>query len=399
MAYGQYAEQIKAEIEWIKSEKTPIALFGVSNTSKQILKVLQYFQRQVVCFLDNDKTRQETEIEGLKVLAPEKLKQSTPEAAVIVGLLNNDNYKAAERQLKKNEIQVVLGKDSSLLLYYLNMVKNDKSEDDLLRLLYSLSCQKNREGIIFDLSHFITHKCTLQCENCGAMVSYYKNPKEYPASEIDLDLHKVVEAADGIYNVNVLGGEPFLHSDIVKICEDACREKKVLNITITTNATFVPKIDFAALARTGVIVNISDYGEVSSKKEELVRILKQYGIVYTVKKEDSEWYEVRPPKEQKGTWQEWAKLYRNCILRRQCVILLDGKLYPCNYVALFGKAGLYQKKPGDYVDVRGEKQKGLLHKEIVNILHKENYIPCCAYCDFDYDRKVRGGVQKGRLYV
>ena len=64
------------------------------------------------------------------------------------------------------------------------------------------------------ISLFITSRCNLRCEGCSNMIPSYKNPSDTALDELKAHTMNLLEGVDKIYRISVVGGEPFLFSDL-----------------------------------------------------------------------------------------------------------------------------------------------------------------------------------------
>lgn len=104
----------------------------------------------------------------------------------------------------------------------------------------------------------VTRKCNLKCPHC------YVDARGTRGRELSLDEHrnlakslyeKLATKAGVGYKVNITGGEPFCHSDILNII--SAYKESGFDVTMSTNALLIEKRDFEELYRNRVAVSIS----------------------------------------------------------------------------------------------------------------------------------------------
>lgn len=111
------------------------------------------------------------------------------------------------------------------------------------------------------LVHFLTFRCNARCKHCFID---FNNPKNYKNEMTLPEIRKLTKHLGGsLVNVNLTGGEPFLHPQIFEIAKAYFFNAKVKSVYITTNGAFTPAIkDFidkfiAAKIQGNIIFSIS----------------------------------------------------------------------------------------------------------------------------------------------
>jgi organic radical activating enzyme len=100
----------------------------------------------------------------------------------------------------------------------------------------------------------------------------------------------LLSAVEQVYYLNVIGGEPFVHPQLQPIFEFALKQPKIKRVSATTNGTIIPRKELLEILRNPkTIVNISDYGDLSAKRDELADILNKNGVRYNIN--ESSWHE------------------------------------------------------------------------------------------------------------
>lgn len=142
----------------------------------------------------------------------------------------------------------------------------------------------------------ITMCCNLCCKNCSSLMPYYKNPSHLDLNTIKTNLEKL-SRSEKIKNIQIIGGETFLHPDITEILLYV----STLNfeiISVYTNGTIVPNglEDILDKLDDRFTFYITEY-ERSTKVKELCEMFDKYktqheinefGNIYGSKK-GSEW--------------------------------------------------------------------------------------------------------------
>ena len=95
----------------------------------------------------------------------------------------------------------------------------------------------------------ITEKCSLKCKDCSNLMQYYEAPVNIEFNEILRDFDDLTGSADHIYEVRLIGGEPFMNKDIYKIIEYLAASPKITKLVIYSNAMVPIKEDQGQILR------------------------------------------------------------------------------------------------------------------------------------------------------
>lgn len=133
---------------------------------------------------------------------------------------------------------------------------------DWKKLLGMENWARHRKVHSYRLDVSITQRCTLACEKCNMQRAAYKNPADRDLPALLSDLQAYFSCVDFLCEMNILGGEPFLHKDFTSLLA-AIGENwrdKIGEIHIFTNGTVLPTADLPEIIRKyGYIIDISDY--------------------------------------------------------------------------------------------------------------------------------------------
>ena len=143
----------------------------------------------------------------------------------------------------------------------------------------------------------LTERCTLHCKKC-AHACHLVSPERS-----DLTLEEAKSSADYFFKFVdyitefvLIGGEPFLYSDLMKIIRyigENYRDR-IRIFSITTNGTILPDGDILEICKLyDVTMRISNYAAalpmLRKRYELLAQRLEFYGIPYKLGKEESQW--------------------------------------------------------------------------------------------------------------
>lgn len=150
-----------------------------------------------------------------------------------------------------------------------------------------------------DMPYFelvLTTRCTLRCESCGNLMQYFSSKNQYTCTLqgiLDL-LDKLFSVIDSVTHIKIIGGEPLLFKDIVKVVERLDSEPKVKSFGMVTNGTIKLKENLLiALSESKKFwLDISDYSTSPNLKiplyqKEIFNSLQSYKIPYIVRWNDN----------------------------------------------------------------------------------------------------------------
>lgn len=133
-----------------------------------------------------------------------------------------------------------------------------------------LNCKKQLHTVILQ----VTNKCNLNCIHC------HRGAKG--TAEMDVQLFKEIidELSDmGTKNINISGGEPFLHSKIMKMITYA--KKKKINVSVSTNGTLLSEKLIQKISKIGIKIIKISLDSSNPVKHDFIRGIK--GSFETVK--------------------------------------------------------------------------------------------------------------------
>ena len=249
----------------------------------------------------------------------------------------------------------------------------------------SLPIDKREKLIIPKLGLLISNKCNLCCAGCNHLVDLYKpgDTVEFTPDELFKDLSKIVEAADLINQVTIVGGEAFLHPKLSEILEMVLDLPKIGFIEIITNGSVKPREPrlFELMANKRIVVEISGYGaglpSVPQKNiQDFISELKRCQINYHCMN-TLQWFNFGDFNFRQYSKEQQIEMYRTC-----CSVsndIFNGRLYKCSRSALGTFLGKIPDYPQDYVDLH-KYSKDELRQKLLK--HFTNESPqACLHCN------------------
>lgn len=271
-----------------------------------------------------------------------------------------------------------------------NMLKNSHKKNVLLGLLY-FPVTFFRHGISLFIKIFllrktvfpsfelvVTTRCSLRCKHCANLMPYYAPAYDIPAGKLYDSIDKLMELADEVVALKVLGGEPFLYKEIADVIEYLAG-KKIHRIVVATNGTVMctePVI--RALKKDNVTVDVSDYGYGNVKK--LCRLFRKNGIHFTYNSQ-KQWYDIGDMNCRNRTPSQLQTQFRQCFFR--CRDIFNGYLYQCPRSAHGEDLKLVKHVQGERFNLDYQDRESA-RVQLMDFYWRKKYISACGHCDMGY---------------
>ena len=228
----------------------------------------------------------------------------------------------------------------------------------------------------------ITERCSMRCRDCCNLMQYYKKPKDYPLEELIKWLDELLKYVDEIYEIRILGGEPFMHRDIHRIVGQMLPHPQIHRILIITNATIMPSEEmWESMQHEKVGFSITDYGKLSRNLLNMQRELDRREIVYDIH-EMGGWTQCSNISAHGRNGVELREIYQECCAKN-LITLLDGRIYKCPYIANAVNLKAIPDMEGEYVDLKTLKGMDLAaaKKVMRSYIKEKDCFLSCDYCD------------------
>ena len=373
-----------------------IVIFGAGTIGRIVALSLKNQGFNVDFFCDSDERKQESHINDLLVISPEKLSKFDPintyifianqYFSAILPFLIKNNFKKIYKVLdllESNDVEDLYEKiDMKFLFAKIAPLKLKRDIDFYNEMGFKEDYIRDNKLNLKTLDVQITEKCSLKCKDCSNLMQYYTRPQD---SEIDIlfkSIEKVMLAIDELQEFRVLGGDPFMNKDLHKIINKLIEYDKCKKIVVYTNAKFVPKGEnLNCLKNEKVMLDITDYGTVSSAADSFVEMAKKENILYTRVKCNT-WVDCGRiiPKTDKNH-EELKSLFNNCC-NSDLISLLHGKIYRCPFSANGVNLGAIPKNPEDEIDLMDDTiSNDELREKIKKLCFEKDYLSACSFCN------------------
>ena len=221
----------------------------------------------------------------------------------------------------------------------------------------------------------VTEKCSMKCRDCSNLMQYYESPQNADLEQTLGSIDDLCARMDEVYEVRVIGGEPFVNKEVHLIIEKLTAQSKIKKVSVFTNATIVPREhQWAALQHPKVRLFITDYDELSRNIRPLVAALEARGIAFVSEKANG-WTDCASLTKHNRTPEQNAALFDQCCAKNLAT-LADGRLYRCPFSANAAKLSAVPDYRQDYLDVATAAKI-----EVRDFLRNKPYIEACDHCN------------------
>ena len=240
-----------------------------------------------------------------------------------------------------------------------------------------------------------TTMCSLNCKHCGDFLYMGGvERRDIPFNDVCRDIDACFDLFDQVEWLQFVGGEVYIYHDFARLLRYAQKYRgKFSKVIIETNATVVPNDDEqAAMLEFGkdLFVYISDYGDLSYARAELVRFMDKNSIEYSQKKYYGEdqyyngWIDNTAPVDLKEPGDVLEVNSRNCPQNRlKNMHVYDGKLHRCSNSCFMLELGVFPPKERDFVDLRDNSLSRDEKREIIREFY-DYARRSCRYCKQKY---------------
>lgn len=383
MAVEQNHEAFMIQLlKTMESKERPVILFGTMALGRIALKAMKALDIDVQCFVDNNTDKQGNSIEGIPIVSTERAQASHPQGILFICSFNKKTVKELRRDLAEKGFENVYGPNFILWAYQLYVMKRNISSEQLANTLFKVQIP-NENLILKNVLMNITEYCTLRCQDCAGFIQYIEKPRHYDKDVLIQSMKKLSESVDAIEVLSILGGEPLLHPDIAEICEAASKLKNVGMIRLVTNGTVVPdqKI-LTAMSHSMLYVALSDYGDLSSFKGELIETLEDNGVFCESDNPNLKWFQIFKPEKYHRSQEANQEFYETCVWRSQSELLQNGEFHSCGYSGNGHVFNFFNIGDDEYVSLMDEdKSIQDTRNQIKNLVEREEQFTACDYCD------------------
>lgn len=240
-----------------------------------------------------------------------------------------------------------------------------------------LSKVDERKSIVLNsIDIVVTERCSLRCRDCSNLMQYYVSPKDEETIVQFGALDVIMEAVDYVKELRILGGEPFMNTEVYRYIERALSYDNAAMVSVYTNGTIVPQEkNLSCLEDPRVFVRISDYGKISKNLGRVQKKFEEHSIRYETT-ECFRWKKCDIVKLRERTDDEIGEIFDNCCAKR-LYTLKNGILYGCPFAA--NAAALHATKRNSMDEIHTDVPIKEIKKALRYLVDCKWY-DACRYC-------------------
>lgn len=351
-------------------KKINIALWGAGEFGRYIVEQLkQNSQIRVCCIIDNYVSLRN--VAGMEIVNPVEYmeKYNNKIDFVLVTFLNGISIRDQLQEMGIARWGVV---NNFVFLKKLKLNQNIKEEENIL---WSYDREVSLPYLDI-LETNVVDYCNLNCKGCSHFSNIFEKGAQVPYEIFERDI-KYLSEKIYIGRFNLLGGEVFLNTRVIDYI--SCLEKYMPKtyIVLVTNGLLIPGLKqelLLELSKHQVEIEITEYAPTLKIKEQIVKILGQYGI-RCLFREGIKTFGKNIDLSGKNSPQ---KAQLSCRESR-CQFLRNGKIYKCPFSALGNHFFDYYDIPLHFEEGADIYNENIDWKEILVNL-RDMPIELCKYC-------------------
>lgn len=383
------------ELRRICDEPCPVYLYGATAIAKHVIPVLQELGVAPIAIFDGDPLKQDKEILGIPVYSPERLRHLKSSS---VFFITCTYFASVSKKLEDNGFKEKIYDVAHLLEIALvnGYYQGEESRIDIERFFYAIDRKvdiflgiESPNLIVTSLDVIVSERCTLKCHDCANLMPYFIKPINIDTQTIMEALDYVMEHAYRVNELRILGGEPFLNKEVHKIVEKCTQYANCEKVVIYSNATLVPRDEqIPAFQHKKVVFELTNYGHLSPKLQEIIALFDGHEINYKVKELPATWDDSANISDFGRTNEELADVFKNCC-STNLTTLMHGSLYRCPFSASLDALKVINFDPKDKVVLSDCEHGEAGRKLLSDFVGRKTPLDSCRYCQgrgFEFDR-------------
>lgn len=279
------------------NDKKIVVIFGAGIFGARLLEHLSNYDLDII-FCDNNEKKVESKYRNKKVI-------SVSQAIKLADAFYVIPYSPYKEEMEKQLLENGIKRENMAVVY--------APEIPLKKLQFEIQ---------------LVEHCNLNCKYCTHFSPLAE--KEFMSVEtIERDFKQLSKLTGGeVERLYLLGGEPLLHPDIEKICILARKYFPIGRIAIITNGLLIHQKDvnlWRICKDNKIQVEITEYPvnvDYESRKAKLLSLgvdVKAFSVVKDF---------CKFPISKEGLFDKDSN-FRECQTANACILLANGKLYPC----------------------------------------------------------------------
>ncbi len=349
-------------------------IYGCGPLGNYLMDVLADLSLPFFGFVDD--FYGEREYKGVGVFTLEEIAEQSGKVCMVL-----TPHRESNKKIMREKIAAALGSgchimDKNALLYVSHGI--------------SLDPGKKQFGNIYEkIDLIVTNCCTLKCRDCSELIPYVK-PEHFELEDVERDIGKMNDLVDYIAVLEVMGGEPLLYPGLAEVLHYIAGLPNIYQIMLDTNGTVVPDEEtLEAIREHQVLVHITDYGEISTKKLELLRKCEERGIYCTMRKIGN-WADHDAIKDYGRDGMD--EKFRTCCSAVECSNIYRGRWHVCPVDTKVSEMGLFTPSDKEYIELHGGETEEIQREKLYALSHRKKAVSSCRYCK-GTSETIPGGIQ------
>jgi MoaA/NifB/PqqE/SkfB family radical SAM enzyme len=337
----------------------------------------QNLNTKVDGFIDTDSKKNGLSFNGIRVLSTDQAKEVLDKDSLII-------ISVIDIQDVLSIIETLPHKKSLAAGTFFNEIKTTpnpnfiESKDFIDYSLHAVEkCHKgyfsDKELFLRSIDIVITEKCSLKCKDCSNLMQYYESPVDISFDEIINDFNVLTKNVGHVFEVRLIGGEPFMNKDIYKIISYLVQSEKISRLVVFSNAMVKIKEEYYDLLKNKKIVfSLTNYGALAKNTPIIVEQLTKFNVPYRLHPPEN-WTDSGVIFDFKRTQQGLEEIFNDCC-GKNLLTVTNGRLYRCPFAANADRLMAIPFKESNFVSVDATTM------EIEHYTRNIKSLPACNYC-------------------
>ena len=394
-----------------------IIIYGAGAAGRVLASLLKKLNIKIEFFVDR-KHNDIKQINGIEVFAPEKLEQYRDTRVLIIVSIDSQLFLEFRNEIENNiqqycphSLVIPYGRDLILALRY-GLCRDKLDVGNQFKIIDCINCgAESRRCDIFDeylgkiaskskldkssyklkynkfFGYILSNVCTLKCKHCCEMVPYYQTKSFVDADVVIDNCRKVADASGFTMYIELIGGEPFIHPDIVKILKGLLEIDDVGYVKIFTNGTVIPSNELCEVLKNPRIVIVwSNYqdtldGVLLDNVNKTREIFERENIRYIYSMSKT-WLDFSSFEYVDKSEEDLENDFKDCFIAN-CHRLYEGILYRCPHQYAAARLNKVEVGEQDCVDVERANSLEELSEQLYDFKMLK-YVDACRYCVVPY---------------
>lgn len=383
----------------LKTSSQPVVIFGASPVGHAVQELCEREGIEVTCYCDNKNYKMDGTYNSHAVLDPKTLPEMFPDGAqfiIVAADINDVVVQLAGMSFQDWHPGGLLLKDFDIANS--SIEKTEAFVDYVIGATINCHDAYVSKDRIFmrSVDLVLTERCSLKCKDCSNLMQYYERPVNYELDQMQQSLSNLLALADGIQEIRIIGGEPFVNRDFHIVVNRLIDEADVGRIVIYTNGTIAPPDEkLEMMVSDKVMVLITDYGDLSRNKVKLMAGLTKHGIAWHC--DDAKgWTDCSSIGYHERNEQEKVEVFQECCAKG-LITISNGTLYRCPFSANASQLQAVPHEPSDWVNLEDIHliEQAEARSTIRSFLYDRKYLKVCDYCGGRplYAPEIKPGIQ------